>query len=97
VLSMESTLARMNRLGSSVLMELPVLSVDELLAELDAVTLDGVNALARELWAVDRLSAAGVGASESIFRGALESVSTALGEKPVGAPPAEPAASPRRP
>jgi predicted Zn-dependent peptidase len=78
VLSMESTLARMNRLGSSVLMELPVLSVDELLAELDAVTLDGVNALARELWAVDRLSAAGVGASESVFRGALESVSPAL-------------------
>ncbi len=78
VLSMESTLARMNRLGSSVLMELPVLSLDELLAELDAVTLDGVNALARELWAVDRLSAAGVGASESIFRGALESVSPAL-------------------
>jgi hypothetical protein len=68
----------MNRLGSSVLMELPVLSVDELLAELDAVTLDGVNALARELWAVDRLSAAGVGASESVFRGALESVSPAL-------------------
>ncbi len=78
VLSMESTLARMNRLGSSVLMDLPVLSVDELLAELDAVTLDGVNALARELWAVDRLSAAGVGASESAFRGALESVSPSL-------------------
>ncbi|HZN90316.1 MAG TPA: pitrilysin family protein [Thermoleophilaceae bacterium] len=78
VLSMESTLARMNRLGSSVLMDLPALSVDELLAELDAVTLDGVNALARELWAVDRLSAAGVGASESAFRGALESVSPSL-------------------
>ena len=78
VLSMESTLARMNRLGSSVLMDLPVLSVDELLAELDAVTLDGVNALAQELWAVDRLSAAGVGASESAFRAALESVSPAL-------------------
>ena len=46
VLSMESTLTRMNRLGSSVLMEVPLLTIDELLAALDAVTLEDVNALA---------------------------------------------------
>jgi predicted Zn-dependent peptidase len=44
-LSMESTLARMNRLGSSVLMDVPLLSLDELLARIDAVTLDDVAAL----------------------------------------------------
>ena len=78
VLSMESTLTRMNRLGSSVLMGVPLLTVDELLAAFDAVTLDDVNTLARELWQPERMSAAGVGGDESAFRRALEAVSPAL-------------------
>ena len=78
VLSMESTLTRMNRLGSSVLMGVPLLTVDELLAAFDAVTLDDVNDLARELWVPERLSAAGVGGDEAAFRSALEAVSPAL-------------------
>jgi predicted Zn-dependent peptidase len=78
VLSMESTLSRMNRIGSAVLMGVPVLTVDELLAAFDAVTLEEVNALARQLWAPERLSAAGVGADEGAFRAALEPVSPAL-------------------
>jgi predicted Zn-dependent peptidase len=78
VLSMESTLTRMNRLGSSILMDVPLLSVDEVLAAFDAVTLDEVMALARELWAPERMSAAGVGGSEDAFRSALESVSPGL-------------------
>jgi len=77
-LSMESTLARMNRLGSSVLMGLPVLTLDEILAALDAVTLDDVAELSAELYAPERLSAAGVGASEDTFRAALAPVSEAL-------------------
>jgi predicted Zn-dependent peptidase len=80
VLSMESTLTRMNRLGSSLLMDVPIMTVDELLAALDAVTLEDVNSLARELWAPGRLSAAGVGGSEERFRAALESVSPALAQ-----------------
>jgi predicted Zn-dependent peptidase len=80
VLSMESTLTRMNRLGSSVLMDVPILTLDELLAALDAVTLEDVNALARELWDPSRLSAAGVGGSEDRFRAALEPVSPALAQ-----------------
>jgi predicted Zn-dependent peptidase len=80
VLSMESTLTRMNRLGSSVLMEVPILTVDEVLAALDAVTLEDVNALARELWKPGRLSAAGVGGSEARFRAALEPVSPGLAQ-----------------
>jgi predicted Zn-dependent peptidase len=91
VLSMESTLARMNRLGSSVLMDVPVLTVDELLAELDAVTLDDVSALAGELLRPELMSAAGVGGDEDTFRAALESINpelaTAQGE-PVRAHPA---------
>ncbi len=78
VLSMESTLTRMNRLGSSVLMGVPLLTVDELLAALDAVTLEEVNGLAQELWRPERMSAAGVGGDEAAFRGALEAVSPAL-------------------
>ena len=78
VLSMESTLTRMNRLGSSVLMGVPLLTVDEVLAAFDAVTLDDVNELAQELWRPERLSAAGVGGDEAAFRTALEAVSPSL-------------------
>jgi predicted Zn-dependent peptidase len=80
VLSMESTLTRMNRLGSSVLMGVPLLTVDEVLAAFDAVTLDDVAALARELWRPEQLSAAGVGGDEAAFRSALEAVSPELAE-----------------
>jgi predicted Zn-dependent peptidase len=78
VLSMESTLTRMNRIGSSVLMGVPLLTVDEVLAAFDAVTLDDVNSLAAELWLPERMSAAGVGSDEDAFRAALEPVSPSL-------------------
>ena len=80
VLSMESSATRMNRLGSSVLMGVPLLTVDEVLAKFDAVTLDDVTGLAHELWVPERLSAAGVGADEATFRSALEAVSPSLAE-----------------
>ncbi len=78
VLSMESTSTRMNRLGSSVLMGIPLLTVDEVLAAFDAVTLEGVAELARELWLPESLAAAGVGSDEDAFRSALTSVSPEL-------------------
>jgi predicted Zn-dependent peptidase len=78
VLSMESTSARMNRLGSSVLMGVPLLTLDEVLAAFDAVTLDDVSELARELWRPEGLAAAGVGADEDRFRRALGAVSPEL-------------------
>jgi len=81
-LSMESTSARMNRLGSSILMGLPILTLDEILARIDAVTLTDVHALARELFDPTRMSAAGVGASEDVFRAALEPVNPALAQRP---------------
>ncbi|HEX5925059.1 MAG TPA: insulinase family protein [Baekduia sp.] len=80
VLALESTTARMNRLGSSVLANMPVLTVDEVVDRIDAVTLDDVAGLARELYMPERLSAAGIGGDESVFRGALEAVSPTLAE-----------------
>jgi predicted Zn-dependent peptidase len=78
VLSFESTLTRMNRLGGSVLMDVPLLSLDEMIAAVDAVSLDDVSELARELFAPGLLSAAGVGDDEDAFRRALEPVNSEL-------------------
>jgi len=80
VLALESTTARMNRLGSSLLAGMPLLDLDEVVRRIDAVTLDDLRALATDLFAPERLSAAGVGPSEAVFRGALEAVSPALAE-----------------
>ena len=77
-LAMESTLARMNRLGSSLLTGVPLLSLDEVLAAIDAVTMDDVKALAAELFDPERMSAAGVGVDEEAFRAALQPVNPAL-------------------
>jgi predicted Zn-dependent peptidase len=78
VLGLESTTARMNRLGSSVLAGLPLLSVDDVIERIDAVTLDDVRALAVELLDPRRLSAAGIGAEPDVFRAALEPIAPAL-------------------
>ncbi|MGI8594460.1 MAG: M16 family metallopeptidase [Solirubrobacteraceae bacterium] len=78
VLSLESTATRMGRLGSSIITGVPVLSVDELIERIDAVTLEDLRAVAVELFAPGRLSAAGVGGDEDRFRAALEPVSAEL-------------------
>ncbi len=74
VLALESTAARMNRLGSSVLSDLPILSVDELIERIDAVQLSDLQELASELFARERLSVAGVGSDRGTFDLALESL-----------------------
>lgn len=78
VLSSESTGARMSRIGRATLFDLPILSLDEMLDKVDGVSVDDLTELATELYAPERLSAAGVGPSESLFRGALGPVSEAL-------------------
>jgi predicted Zn-dependent peptidase len=70
-LSLESTTARMNRLGSALLGDMPIYSVDEIVDRIDAVTIDDLRELARELFAPETLSAAGVGAEEDAFTRAL--------------------------
>ena len=70
----------MNRLGASVLADMPLLSVDEVIERIDAVTLDDIAALARDLFAPERLSAAGIGSDAASFRRAVEPVSPSLVE-----------------
>jgi len=79
-LAMESTNARMNRLGNSLLMDIPLLTLDEILAKIDAVTIEDVSELASSLFNPGRMSAAGVGADESCFREALAAVDPRLAE-----------------
>lgn len=70
-LALESTSARMSRLGSSVLAELPILSVDEIVDRIDAVQAADVADLASALFEPRRLSVAGVGPDEAAFDAAL--------------------------
>jgi predicted Zn-dependent peptidase len=78
VLSSESTAARMSRISRATLFGMPIDSLDEMLAKVDAVTVDDLTALARELYGPERLSAACVGRDESRFREALGPVSKNL-------------------
>jgi len=76
VLALESTGARMNRLGSEILAGAPLLSLDEVVERIEAVTLDDLVVLARELWAPERLSSAGIGPEQGRFE---EAVTSAVG------------------
>lgn len=78
VLALESTSARMNRLGSNLLAGTPLLSIDEMVERIDAVTVEDLHELVAELYDPARFSAAGVGPDEDLFRRALEPVSEAL-------------------
>jgi predicted Zn-dependent peptidase len=80
VLALESTAARMERLGSSVLAEMPILELDETLERIEAVDTEQVGALAAELLAAERLSAAAIGPDEEAFRAALAPLVPALAE-----------------
>jgi predicted Zn-dependent peptidase len=78
LLSLESTSVRMTRLGRATVTGVALLSADEVVARLDAVTADEVAALARDLLAPARLSAAGIGPDEERFRSAVELVNPTL-------------------
>ena len=72
VLGLESTGARMGRLGAAVLNDMPILSVDEVIDRIDAVTLEQLRELAAELYDPTKLSLAGVGPDEQRFAAAVE-------------------------
>jgi predicted Zn-dependent peptidase len=78
VLMLESTSARMSRNASAVLFGLPLLSIDEVIAKIDAVSIDDVAELAAGLYAPEQISAACIGADEGCFRKAVAAVSPAL-------------------
>ena len=81
MLTMESTSNRMNRLGKSVITDSELLSLDRILAEIEAVDADGVAALAASLLGPEKLSAAGIGPSEARFSEGLERVAPGLVER----------------
>jgi predicted Zn-dependent peptidase len=88
VLGLESTGARMSRLGASLLNEMPILTVDEMIERIDAVTLEDLRGLAGELFDPERLSVVGVGPARERFLSAYESLG--LGARAADAPEERP-------
>ena len=78
LLSMESTSNRMSRLGKSLITDTELLSLEEIVERIEAVTGDDVASVAGDLLRLDRLSAAGIGPSEARFRAAIQRVNPAL-------------------
>ena len=78
MLSMESTSNRMTRLGKSVITDTELLSLERMIAEIEAVDADALAELADVLLAPEKLSAAGIGPSEDRFAEAVERISPAL-------------------
>jgi predicted Zn-dependent peptidase len=77
VLSLESTGARMNRLGSEILADATLESLDEVVERIDAVTLKELSELVRELWAPERRSVAAIGPDATRLEETLERVAPA--------------------
>jgi predicted Zn-dependent peptidase len=78
LLSMESTSARMNRLGKSLITDSELLSLDRIVAEIDAVEASSVSELADALLAPGRLSAACIGPNDERFLAALQQITPGL-------------------
>jgi predicted Zn-dependent peptidase len=78
LLSLESTSARMTRLGKSTVTDTPLLTPAQIVKRLEAVTAAEVAELADALLAPERLSVAGIGPDEGRFVEAVERVNPAL-------------------
>lgn len=72
VLGMESPQARMNQLGRSVLTGVEILTLDEMLARVDAVTTDEAQAIAQQYYDLSRWSAVCIGPEARAFREGVE-------------------------
>ena len=59
---------------------MPIFELDETLERIEAVDADAIGALASELLAVERLSAAAIGPDEDVFRTALAPLLPELAE-----------------
>jgi predicted Zn-dependent peptidase len=78
MLSMESTSNRMSRLGKSLITDSELLSIERIVAEIEAVQPEALAELAGVLLAPERLSAAGIGPNEKRFLTAVERVNPGL-------------------
>ena len=77
-LSMESTSNRMTRLGKSLITDTELLSLDRIIAEIDAVDASALAELAAVLLAPEGLSASGIGPDEERFFAAVEQIHPGL-------------------
>ena len=64
----------MNRLGSEVLARSPLLSPEEVVEHVEAVTVDDLRELVEILWPLESLSFAGIGPDEAQFDKAVDDV-----------------------
>jgi predicted Zn-dependent peptidase len=78
MLSMELTSNRMSRLGKSLVTDSELLSLDRILAEIEAVEIPALAELAGLLLARDRISAAAIGPREERVLAAVEHVAPTL-------------------
>jgi predicted Zn-dependent peptidase len=78
MLSMESTSNRMSRLGKSLITDTELVSIERIIAEIEAVEAEEIAELAGVLLAPEKLSAAGIGPSERRFMSAVQRVNPEL-------------------
>ncbi len=78
VLGMESSGTRMNRIGRAVLTGTELLTVDEIVERVEAVTAEDVQALAAEHWSPDAMSVAAIGPKGDAIRAAVGRLSPGL-------------------
>ena len=78
VLALESTSNRMSRLGKSLVTDTELMTLERVMAEIDAVDPDELAELAAVLLPSERLAASGVGPDEDKFRAAVGRAGTAL-------------------
>jgi predicted Zn-dependent peptidase len=77
LLSLESTATRMTRLGKALATGTEIVSIEETVERVEAVTADDIATLAGDVFAPDALSAAGIGPNEESFRQAVARVNPA--------------------
>jgi predicted Zn-dependent peptidase len=79
LLNMDSTGARMSRLGRSLISDIPLMGDSEVARRIDAVTATDVRDLMVELFAPDALCVAGIGSDRAAFDRALDAFRQPVG------------------
>ncbi len=81
VLGLESPATRMNRIGRNVVTGSEMLTIDEIIARVEAVTADDVLELARAFWQPESLSLVAIGPDGDGIRRAAAAFSPALADR----------------
>jgi predicted Zn-dependent peptidase len=80
VLGTESPGTRMNRAGRALVTDTELLTIDEIIERVEAVTADDVLALADEFWRPERMSAAVIGPDADAIRAGIARFHPGLGD-----------------